>query len=49
MQKCLISEVPSPLDIYTGFKEHNCAVQSSIYPTEKSVETVGTAVTFWRM
>jgi len=44
-KKCLISEVPSPLDIYTGFKEHNSTVQSLTYPTEKLVETVGTAVT----
>ena len=44
-KKCLISEVPSPLDVYTGFKEHNSTVQSLTYPTEKLVETVGTAVT----
>jgi len=37
--------VPSPLDIYTGFKELNSTVQSLTYPTEKLVETVGTAVT----
>ena len=43
--KCLISEVPLPLDIYTGFKEHSSTVQSLTYPTEKLVETVGTAVT----
>jgi len=45
MQKCLISEVPSPLDVYTGFKEHSSTVQSLTCPTEKLVETVGTAVT----
>ena len=44
-KKCLISEVPSPLDIYTGVKEHSSTVQSVTYPTEKLVETVGTAVT----
>ena len=44
-KKCLISEVPSPLDIYTGFKKHSSTVQSLTYPTEKLVETVGTAVT----
>ena len=44
-KKCLISEVPSSLDIYTGFKEHNSAVRSLTYPTDKLVETVGTAVT----
>jgi len=27
-KKCPISEVPSPLDIYTGFKEHSSTVQS---------------------
>jgi len=27
------------------FKEHNCIVQSLTYPTEKLVETAGTAVT----
>ena len=48
MKKCkkyLISEVPSPLDIYTGFKENSSTVQSLTYPTEKLVEAVGTAVT----
>jgi len=44
-KKCLISEVPSPLDIYTALKEHGSTVQSVTYPTEKLVETVGTAVT----
>jgi len=44
-KKCLISEAPSPLDIYTGFKEHDSTVQSLTYPTEKLVEIVGTAVT----
>jgi len=37
--------VPSPLDIYTGFKEHSSTVQSVTYPSEKLVETVGTVVT----
>jgi hypothetical protein len=44
MQKGLTSEVLSSLDIYTGFKEHSSTVQSLTYPTEKLVETVGTAV-----
>ena len=44
-KKCLISDVPSTLDIYTGFKEHSSTVQSLTYPTEKLVETVGTAMT----
>jgi len=44
-KKCLISEVPSPLDVYTGFQEHSSRVQSLTYPTEKLVQTVGTAVT----
>ena len=44
-KKCLISEVPSPLDIYTCFKEQSSTVQSLTYPTEKLVETVGTAMT----
>jgi hypothetical protein len=44
-KKYLTSEVPSPLDIYTAYKEHNSTVQSLTYPTEKLVETVGTAVT----
>ena len=44
-KKCLISEVPSPLDTYTGCKEHSSTVQSLTYPTEKLVETVGTAMT----
>jgi hypothetical protein len=39
-QKYLISEVPSPLDIYTGFKEHSSTEQSLTYPTEKLGETV---------
>jgi hypothetical protein len=43
-KKCLISEVPSPLDIYREFKEHFRTVQSLTYPTEKLVETVDTAV-----
>ena len=44
-KKCLISEVPSPLDIYTALKEHGSTVQSLTYPNEKLVETVGTAAT----
>ena len=45
-KKCLICEVPSPLDVYTGFKKHSNMVQCLTYPTEKLVETVSTAVTF---
>ena len=37
--------MPSALDVYTGFKEHSNTVPSLTYPTEKLVETVGTAVT----
>ena len=37
--------MPSPLDGFIGFKEHSNIVQSLTYPTEKLVETVGTAVT----
>jgi len=44
-KKCLISDVLSSLDIYTGFKGHSSTVQSHTYPTEKLVETVGSAVT----
>jgi hypothetical protein len=44
-KKCLISEVRSAFDISTGFKEHSGTVQFLTYPTEKLVETVGTAVT----
>jgi hypothetical protein len=45
-KQCLISEVPSQLDTCTGFRKHSITVQSLTYPTEKQVETVGTAVTF---
>jgi hypothetical protein len=44
-KRCLIYEVPSPLDIYTAFKDHSSTAQSLTYPTEKLVETVGSAVT----
>jgi hypothetical protein len=44
-KKCLIFEVPSAIDIYTGFNERSSTVQSPKYPTELLVETVGTAVT----
>jgi hypothetical protein len=40
-----VSEVPSPLHIYTGLKEHSSTIQSLTYTTEQLVETVGTAVT----
>jgi len=43
-KKCLISEVPSKLDIYIGFKEHGSTVHSLPYPTEKLLEIVSTAV-----
>jgi hypothetical protein len=42
---CLISESLSPTDVYICFKEQISTVQSLTYPTEKLVETVGTAVT----
>jgi hypothetical protein len=38
-KNCLISEVPSPLNVYTSFKEHSNTVHSLTYPTEKVVET----------
>jgi len=45
MKKCLLSEVLSPLDTYSGFKQHSSTAQSVTHPTENLVETVGTAVT----
>jgi hypothetical protein len=44
-KNCLISEVPSPLYIYTGCKEHSSTVLSITYQTENKVVTIGTAVT----
>jgi len=44
-KKYLISEVPSPLDDFTGFKEHSSSIHSLTYQTETLVGTVGTAVT----
>jgi hypothetical protein len=41
----MISEIPSTTDVYLGFKECSSTVHSLTYPTEKLVETVGTAVT----
>jgi len=41
---CLISETPSTTDVYLGFKQCSSTVHSLTYPTEKLVETVGTAV-----
>ena len=35
--------------IYTGFKEQSSKAHSFTYPTERLVETVGTAVTAWRV
>jgi hypothetical protein len=37
----LISEAPSPTDVYIGFKECNSMVHSLNYETEKLTETVG--------
>ena len=37
--------MPSPLDIYKGFKEHSSTVQSLTNLTEKLVDNVGTDVT----
>jgi len=37
--------VPSPLGIYTGFKEHSSKAHSFTYPSERLADTVGTAVT----
>jgi predicted metal-binding protein len=42
---CLISEAPSPTDVYISSKECSSTVHSLTYPTEKLVEIVGTAVT----
>jgi predicted metal-binding protein len=42
---CLISESAEPTNVYIGFKEHISTAKSLTYPTEKLVETVGTAVT----
>jgi predicted metal-binding protein len=41
---CLISESESLTNIYIAFKERSCTGKSLTYPTEKLVETVGTAV-----
>jgi len=41
----LSSEALSPTDVYISFKECSSTVHSLTYPTEKLVETVGTAVT----
>jgi len=41
---CLISETPPTTNVYIGFKEFSSTVHSLTYPTEKLVETVGTAV-----
>ena len=45
LKKCLLSEVPSPRDIYSEFKQHSSTVQSVTHLTENLLETVGTAVT----
>jgi len=42
---CLISEAQLPTDVYIHFNECSITVHSLTYPTEKLVETVGTAVT----
>jgi len=42
---CLISEAPLLTDVFISFKECSSTVQSLTYPTEKLIETVGTAVT----
>jgi len=41
----VISEALSPTDGYIGFKECSSTVHSLIYPTEKLVQIVDTAVT----
>jgi len=41
---CLVSETPPTNDVYIGFKQCSSTVHSLTYPTEKLVETVGTAV-----
>jgi hypothetical protein len=42
---CLTSEVLLPANVFIHFKEHSDTEQSLTYPSEKLVETVGTAVT----
>ena len=44
LKKCLLSEVPSPVDIHSRFKQHSSTVESVTHPTENLMETVGTAV-----
>jgi hypothetical protein len=43
---CLISETPSPSDVFVSFKEYRDKVHSLTYPSEKLVESVVIAVTF---
>ena len=46
---CLISEAPSPTDVYISLEECSSTVHSLTYPMEKLVETIGTAVTLQRV
>ena len=48
-KKCLRSEVPSALDIYTGFKEHSSMLQSLTYPTYKLMYLLVLLSLFWRL
>ena len=41
---CLISEAPSPTDVFISLKECSSIVQSLAYPTEKLVETAVTVL-----
>jgi hypothetical protein len=42
---CLTSQVLLPAIVFIYFREHSDTEQSLTYPSEKLVETVGTAVT----
>jgi hypothetical protein len=42
---CLISETPSPSDVFISFKEYKDKVHSLTYPSKKLVESVSIAVT----
>jgi len=42
---CLISEAPSPTEVFISFTKCSSTVQSLTYSTEKLIKTVGTVVT----
>jgi hypothetical protein len=45
---CLTSELLLPTNVFIYFKKHSDTEQSLTYPSEKLVETVGTAVTLMK-